>query len=260
MSRKRRALFVLLAGIATLALALWMPRHTEEVRHSTLACIGCRLLPGAMIRFELARDPREVDAVLPPAATDCGRCARRVLDAENHVDFAFMVAYSALSLAIVLFLAPPARAHPRHGKLARVLTILGCAAAGAMLVGDATENLALLRLTGPAPDVGAALGLLIPATRLKWSTLAVSCLLAAGLYLLAHLSGRGRRLLLALALPYLYAACRGFRAVATSQPDLYTARYGSFFTALAFAWVLSLLHAALWLGFGGRDGGEGTGG
>jgi hypothetical protein len=245
MDRKRRAIFVILAGIATILFSLWLlPRAVRTARQGEASCAGCRFAGNSMIRFELAGSREEVEDILGPAGSPCGRCVRKILDAENRADFGFMIAYSALNLAIVLFLAVPALESGGRRRLARVLLALGIAGAAAMLLGDATENLALLRLTGPSPDFGSALGLLYPATRLKWSTLAVESLLIAGLYSLslARRSRPGRWLAL-LALPYLYAAFCGLRAVTSGG----TTGYGSFFSSLALAWVVSLLHAALWL-------------
>jgi hypothetical protein len=252
MDRKSRAVFLILAWIATIALVLWLPRSGRAVLQSEPACSGCPIPPGAMIRFELASSREEVLGILQPADRPCGRCIRRYLDAQNHVDFGFMLAYSALNLAIVLFLAPPALAaeDPRRRRLARLAVGLGIATAVAMLLGDAAENLGLLRLTGAQPDFASALGLLYPATRIKWSALAFESLLIAGLYGFAHWGGRGR-LLTALALPYLAAAIYGFRAVVGGSSHL--GLYGSFYMGLAVAWLSSLLHAGLWLLFARRS-------
>ncbi|MEA2693441.1 MAG: hypothetical protein QOJ16_2828 [Acidobacteriota bacterium] len=252
MDRKWRAWFVILAGVATILFTLWLlPRAVRTARQGEVSCVGCRFAGNSMIRFELASSREEVRDILGPADTACGRCIRKVLDAENHADFGFMVSYSALNLAIVLFLAVPLLAGEPSGsrRLARILIALGIAGAFAMLLGDATENLALLRLTGPSPDFESALRLLYPATRLKWSTLAIESLLIAGLYLLS-LAGRSRpgRFLALLGLLYLYAAFCGLRAVASGE----TTGYGGFFIALGIAWACSLLHAVVWLCFSRR--------
>jgi len=243
MDRKSRAVFLILAWIATIAMVLWLPRRGGAVLRGDPACAGCRLARNAMIRFELAGSREEVEEILQPADTPCGQCTRRYLDAENYVDYGFMLAYSALNLAIVLFLAPPVRtALPGRGGLARLLIALGVAFAAAMFLGDALENLGLLRLTRPDPDYASAIRFLYPATRLKWSALAVESLLVAILYGIASQAGRGR-LLLVLVLPYAGAAVYGFLAVTSGNP----ARYGPFYTWLAVAWLGSLLHAVLWL-------------
>ena len=249
MDRKRWAYLVILAGIATILFSLWLlPLAGRKVREWEPDCAGCRLPAGAMIRFELAGSREEVLAILGPAGTPCGHCIRKILDAQNEVDFGFMLAYSALNLGVVLFLALPALAASAKAgarRVLRTLAALGVAGAVLMLLGDAVENLGLLRLTARTPDFGSALALLYPATRLKWGTLAVESLLLAGLYAgLAFTSPRlSGRLLALLGLPYLLAGGYGLRAVLGGG----TRGYGSFYQWLAVGWLLSLLHAAVWL-------------
>ncbi len=245
MTRRRAAVFVLVAGLATVALTVGMTQRGAAVRKAEPDCAGCKPPWAGMIRFEIARSRAEVLDVLGPADEPCGRCDRAVFDAQNHVDLGFMAAYSALSAAVALFLAPAAAGFtPR----ARTLLRLALAAAAVMLVGDLAETLALLHLTGhltgPDPAFGPALAVLIPATRLKWGALAAAGFLLAALYPLAHRHGAGRLLGL-LALPYFVAGFAGAVAVVTGNTDWY-ARHT---TWLAYAWLASLLHAALWLGW-----------
>jgi hypothetical protein len=246
MDRKRWAYVVIVAGIATILFSLWLlPLASRRARQGEPDCAGCRPPAGAMIRFELAGSREEVLSILGPADTPCGRCIRKMLDAENYADFGFMLSYSALNLGIVLFLALPILAGGGTGRAARTLVALGVAGAVLMLLGDAAENLGLLRLTGPAPDFGSALALLYPATRLKWGTLAVEALLLAGLYALSAFASPRLpgQLLTLLGIPYLLAGGFGLRAVLAGG----TRGYGSFYQWLALAWLLSLLHAAVWL-------------
>lgn len=249
MDRKRWAYLVIVAGIATTLFALWLlPLAARQARERNPDCASCPPPERSMVAFELAGSREGVLAILQPAGTPCGRCNRKTLDAQNYADYGFMLAYSALNLGIVLFLALPVLAGGGTGRflrLVRVLAVLGVAGAVLMLLGDAVENLGLLRLTGPHPDFGSALALLYPATRLKWGTLAIEALLVAGLYAgLAGASPRpAGRLLALLGLPYLVACGFGFRAVFGSG----TAGYDCFFLWLGRAWFLSLLHAAVWL-------------
>lgn len=241
MTQRGAAVLVLVAGLATLALTVGMSRSGRAVRQAEPACAGCKIAWDGMILFEIARSRTEVLDVLGPATEPCGRCVRAVFDAQNRVDLGFMAAYSALNAAVALFLAPAAAAFsPR----ARTLFRLALAAAAAMLLGDLAETLVLLHLTGPDPAFGPALAVLIPATRLKWGALAAASLLLAALYPLAHRRGAGRLLGL-LALPYLVAGIAGAVAVVTGDTDWY-ARHTSW---LAYAWLASLLHAAVWLGW-----------
>jgi hypothetical protein len=243
MDRWKRALFLVAAGLATLALTTWMSRHGRAVKQAEPDCAGCAISWDGMIRFEIATSRQEVSDVLGSADEPCGRCIRKVFDAQNHVDLGFMVAYSALNAAIALFLVPAALAGP-GGRRAKTLLRIVLVAAGAMLLGDLLETLALLHLTGPDPAFGPALAVLIPATRIKWLALGLASLVLAGLYPLAHPRGLGRLLGL-LALPYLVAGVAGLVAVATGNTEWY-ARH---ITWLAYAWLASLLHAALWLGW-----------
>jgi hypothetical protein len=74
MSRRARALLVVVAGAATLALALWIPRAGRAAKAAEPACAGCQIPWDTMIRFEIARSPEEVLAALrrgpagPPGA------------------------------------------------------------------------------------------------------------------------------------------------------------------------------------------------
>ena len=237
MDRKRRALFLVVAGLATLALTTWMSWHGRAVKQAEPDCAGCTIPWDGMIRFEIATSREQVTGVLGSAEEPCGRCIRKFFDAQNHIDLGFMVAYSALNAAVALFLFPAVSA----GRRSRILFRIALVAAGAMLVGDFLETLALFHLTGPAPAFGPALAVLLPATRIKWLALAVAGLALAGLYL-DHPRGPSVFLRL-LAYPYLVAGILGLVAVVTGD----TTWYARHITWLAYAWVLSLLHAALWL-------------
>jgi hypothetical protein len=243
MERWKAAQLVLVAGLATLALTIAMSWRGRAEQRATADCAGCAIPWDGMVRFEIATSPDEVLAVLGPAGAPCGRCTRRVFDVQNRIDLGFLVAYSALNAAVALFLFPAAAAgrDPRRLRLVLRFTL---GAAGAMLLGDLGETLALLHLTGPAPAFDSALAVLIPATRLKWAALALACFLLAGLYLCAYARARGlARLLSLLALPYLVAGLAGTVAVATDDVGW----YGRHITWLAYSWFSSMGFAALWL-------------
>ena len=248
MGRRQSAALVILTGLATVALSMALTRRTVDAFKTEPSCSGCPYPGGKMIAFELARSREEVLGVLGPADTPCGVCTRNVLAAQVRVDFGFLLAYSTFNAAIFLFLAPPALAtpSPKHRRLARILVGLGLAASLAMLLGDLVENLALLRLAGPAPGFASALGLLVPATRIKWLALPLACLLLAALYVLAHLRFGPGRLLIALAIPYLGAAFYGALALTGSGPGR-DARYGQLIGQLVIPWLASLVHATAWL-------------
>jgi hypothetical protein len=158
---KTSARRVLLAGAATALIAVIM------------AALGSGLAPAderspyasAIVALELARTPADVGAALGPEGATS---ARPVVGLVTHVDFAFLVAYPLLQLAIVAFLT--------RGRAARVAA---GALALAMAAGDALENVALLALLEePTRERLASIALW---TTVKWGALFAAMALTAGL-------------------------------------------------------------------------------
>lgn len=162
----------------------------------------------AVVWLEVPADRYEVFQNLGNPETEPGREIRRRVDLINRIDYAFMVAYSAFTAALfwLLFLLKRSSGHVIFGELKFFHT--GLVLAGAMLVGDALENLALLRLTdysgpGAIPDVD--LVWLSVTTRLKWFALWASCLLL-GVGFASHFAGSPALLL---SIPYSLAGIVG---------------------------------------------------
>jgi hypothetical protein len=157
---------VLLAAAATLAIAAVM-----AVLGSGLAPLDARSrYATAIVAVELARTPAEVLAAIgPPGSGD----AREVLARVMKVDFAFLVAYPLLSLAIVAFLTR-----------ARAARVAGAALSLAMLVGDALENVAMFGLLDEITAQRVA-GVML------WTTVKWAALFASALLVDALLAGRG---------------------------------------------------------------------
>jgi hypothetical protein len=155
---RRHARLVLLAAAATFLVAVVMavagsglPPASERSPYAT-----------AIVALELARSPAEVLAAVGPPASDAREVLRRVV----LIDFAFLVLYPLLSVAVLVFLA--------RGRGWR---IAGALAAAAMVAADALENRALLGLLAdrsPAPLAALQLW-----TTVKWSALFASVLLVA---------------------------------------------------------------------------------
>ncbi len=126
---------------------------------------------GAVVGFELATTPAEVVGILG-AHNDPHRDEMvRAMDRTNRIDFLFMIAYPALTVAIALLLVARGLA-PR--PFATAIVVL----AVAMWAGDSVENLQLLQLskTTDAVVMAGPLAVLRVATRIKWTALFVAAL------------------------------------------------------------------------------------
>jgi hypothetical protein len=129
-------------------------------------------LQSAVIGFELAATPADVLGILGHPGDVPRPDTVRAMDLANRIDFLFMIAYPALSLAIALWLVA-------RGVAPRWLpTVVGVFAL-VMWAGDLIENLQLLRLS-QTTDAGAMarpLAILWVATRAKWKALFLTSLL-----------------------------------------------------------------------------------
>jgi len=129
-------------------------------------------LQGAVIGFELASTPEHVLGLLGHPGDVQRPETVQAMDRANRIDFLFMIAYPALSLAIALWLVAR-RVAPR--SLPMVVGVF----AVVMWAGDLIENLQLLQLS-QTTDPGAMarpLAILWVATRAKWKALFLTGLL-----------------------------------------------------------------------------------
>jgi len=136
-----------------------------------------RNVPGfvsPVVGFELASEPDHVFGIL--GRPDDARRAEAVrrMDLGNTIDFAFMIAYSALYFGIVALLRARGAV---TGGFATFLSLLPVV----MWLGDLLENVQLLTLAGQtdAGAMAAPLGRLRVFTTMKWHALFGTSLLVA---------------------------------------------------------------------------------
>jgi hypothetical protein len=160
MTDERRAILILrVSGAAVLILSVVMlvvfPAAPVE-----------RNVPGfvsPVVGFELASTPEHVFGLLgTPAAAERPEAVRK-MNLGNRIDFAFMVAYPALYLGIVLLLRSRGRLPGAIGTLMLALPV-------AMWLGDLLENRQLLRLSEltDAAAMAGPLARLRVFTTMKW--------------------------------------------------------------------------------------------
>jgi hypothetical protein len=136
-----------------------------------------RNVPGfvnPVVGFELASEPDHVFGILGRPDDPRRPDAVRRMNLVNEIDFAFMIAYSALYFGIVSLL------RARGAVTGGVATFLACLPF-VMWLGDLLENVQLLRLAGmtDANAMPATLGWLRVFTTLKWHALFGTSLLVA---------------------------------------------------------------------------------
>lgn len=179
-----------------------------------------------VVGFELASEPAHVFNILgDPAAPERPEAVRR-MNLGNRIDFAFMIAYSALYFGIALLLRARGRV---DGMLAYGLMVLPFV----MWFGDLMENrelLTLATLTDPAAMMG-PLARLRPFTIMKWHALFGTSALVA--YPIWQDPSRWRWSGLCFAI----AAVVGFTSVA-NLPSIEYAGY-----VLGVAWLATWIYA-----------------
>lgn len=201
-SPRRVRLTAFVGAIAAIVVVLFTIRWTLSPQATSVPLEG-RFAGNAVLAFEYARTVDDVEAVIGSvdAPTPGDLAIRADLDALNHADYGYMLAYGALLLC-GLRLSPPLQTRRR---LADALTTILVFA----VVADALENLALLQLTAAwrADDVETWLPLLMGAATTKWTLLAVVNLgLATAAWWRQSLRWRAAAVLGALAVPNAIAA------------------------------------------------------
>jgi hypothetical protein len=154
-------LLCVLFGAGVVALVVWfggvIPKST---------CT--RALPrgvSALLSFQLARTPADIEAVFGPANAPCRAAMVTAMDRANRVDLtAFIGTYSAFLACFFLALG--------HGRT-RPAARLGLVAVAATAAFDVLETATQLHVTGALPGTGLSLTLLAIGSRGKFLGLAL---------------------------------------------------------------------------------------
>ncbi len=195
----------------------------------------------AILWLELADNPAEIFQILGDFSSSQGQSVRKILDTMDRFDYGFMVMYSIFSASLFIFTSTLNSQKNRKFYSGKIFVNTGIFLAAAMLVGDALENVQLLKLTSYSsvesiPD-SVILALKIW-TRVKWFALFISCLLLGMSY--SSYFGRSRGFLLAL----LYTTTGIFGLFALIwPPGRHFVEYAS--TLMGAAWFFSLIHSGV---------------
>jgi hypothetical protein len=162
MSERTAFRLALVAAVAMLAAGAFM-----GVREP------CQPLPmSAMIAFELARSPADLNRIFDTGEEGCGTEIARQLEHANMLDtFAYVPAYAAFFVLVLYALGRRDKALGWTG----IVLVLVCA------IADLVENAAMFGITyglGAADD---PLAMLIVATNVKWIGLAIATTLAGAM-------------------------------------------------------------------------------
>lgn len=155
------AIATLVLGIVVLAISQFFVRIHLQPVHPLNGAYGNE----AMLAFELARTPEEIETVIgedPPDAASAA--ARAKMDFANRVDFGYMACYAWF----IMFSCMLAAAARRRSWL-----LIGVLIGPLAALFDMAENFALLQLTRPDADFDILLPQLHLRTMQKWELLAV---------------------------------------------------------------------------------------
>lgn len=239
---RRRALFVVVTGLATIVSVIIMVNMAgKEVPPHTMPNEGG--FHSTMLWFELAYTPQEIFDNLGPINSSHGPARRVQLDIANRYDFGFMVCYSLFNAALIYLVTHLNVYRLRSLIKLRVFLVLGLLLSVTMLVGDVVENIQLLELTKvqSVADIEATnvMANLVYWTRIKWGAIFVVCLMLSAGY-----ASYFRRIP-TLLLPAVYAVAGISGLIAISLADTRIVMELLSTRAIAVAWTVSLLHAAL---------------
>ena len=169
-SRDTTRLWAILTAIAGIvALGVTIAFQTLPEVKAAGACVAS----DAVLRFEFARTPGDLDAIFGPAGGDCRALVVAAMDAINRLDvLVFIPAYTAFVSFAALFLS--------EGKF-RWLTAMAIVAAAIALSADYVETLGLLSYTPELTPTPAMLAQSSAAAWIKFAGLGVNGLLLAAL-------------------------------------------------------------------------------
>ncbi len=189
----------------------------------------------AIFWFEMADSGKEIASVLGDPATDIGRRIRAAMDATHHVDFYFMVSYTAFTASLFLLLFCLSGA----GGMPRAVLEIGFALCCIVLIGDIFETRKLLEFSAlPDPrTIGDDILSLQIWTRVKSGGLSAAGIILA-LYYARHFQWRR----IGMIIPVLFAVSSVLAFVAISTNSLrYWIEYAG--SAGMVGWLAALVHA-----------------
>lgn len=230
------AWLVVLSGLLTLITAIGMSLYGGLMKPR----------PGSqfqnpIVEFELVLSAQEVfDVLLDPGSAE-GKTLRAQMDRVNYADYVFMLCYSVFNACMFLFLGALNRTKSSPYFASNRFINLGLTLAILMLLGDAIENVQLLRLTNyqTPQEIGASLlNLLIVFTRIKWVALFGSSVLLG----MAYAAYLGRSFGVIVTFFYCIGGALGLvsMAVPAARP---LAEIGT--SLMAVGWIVTLVHAAV---------------
>jgi hypothetical protein len=242
MNTKRYALFVLLAGIATVASMLLLIAMSGGEIARPAEYPNKEGFTQAIFWFEMVRSPEEVMSVLGDPASPEGIRLRHAMDMTNRYDYIFLICYPLLILALFLFLNRRITDAGIRVPYVRMLVTAGICLSVIVLFADAYENVQLLKLTAytvPAQIEKSTLTQLMIATNIKSG--GISC---AGI-LLVYLYAMYFRTTWGILLPLIYAISTVLGIIAltiSSQRALIETGASIGMTG----WVISTIHGGYW--------------
>lgn len=166
----RIRLWAALASVAGLvALAVTVAFRLLPQVHAAGTCLAA----DAVIRFEFARTPADLQAIFGP----CRPQAIAAMDAVNRLDVAaYIPSYSAFAAFAALYLG---------GGVRRPIVILAIVAAATALIADYVETTTLLRITADLEGAGPLLATSSTAAGIKFAALGINAALLAAICLTA---------------------------------------------------------------------------
>lgn len=196
----------------------------------------------AMYYFERVESVNDLFSALGQAGTEAGVRLRNAMDAVNKIDFAFMVAYSALFACLFLMFASRIKSAGKHVAALNVVMIVGIVLSLVMLFGDVFENLQLLKLTKFSSEAEVDVGViahLMFFTRLKWFAIFFASI---GFAFLCAISASQNRWWYLLSLVYAASGIIGFASFFVSG---FESALELSANLLGVGWLISTIHAGV---------------
>jgi hypothetical protein len=242
METKRYALFVLLAGLATVAtMALMIAMSGGEIARPA-QYPNKQGFTQAIFWFEMVRSPQEVFEVLGAPNSPEGMHLRETMDATNRYDYLFLVCYPLLIASLFLFLGRLADDAQRPLPLGKIIVAAGLVLSAVTLFADAYENIQLLKLTSYTDVASIDNGIiarLIIATNVKSGAISCAGVLLVYCYALYFRKSWG------ILLPLLYAASTLLGVIALAVPSQRALIEKGASLGMT-GWIISTIHGGYW--------------
>lgn len=242
MKTKRYALFVLVAGIATVASMLFLIAMSGGEIARPAEYPNKEGFTQAIFWFEMARSPEEVMSVLGDPASPGGIRLRHAMDMTNTYDYIFLVCYPLLILALFLFLNRRITDAGIRVPYARMLVTAGICLSVIILFADAYENIQLLKLTAYTAQAHieqSTLAQLMIATNIKSGGISCAGILLVYLYAMYFRGSWG------ILLPLIYAVSVILCIIAlTVSSQRALIEIGA--SIGMFGWIISAIHGGYW--------------